>query len=78
MDINNDFVTVKLSREPSAILLSHLIALCLDQVVSLACDSIDELLRVRRITNALKELDSLLTFKLLKLAVLLDEFLLIN
>ena len=78
MDINNDFVTVKLSREPGAILLSHLISLCLDQVVSLACDSIDELLRVRRITNALEELDSLLTFKLLKLAVLLDEFLLIN
>ena len=76
--IDNDFVSIDLGDESSAVFLAHIVHLALDQVVPLASDSIDELLGVGWITDALEELNALLALQLFQLAVLLDELLLIN
>lgn len=76
--VDNNFVTVELGAESGAILVSHFSLIVLDHVISLVLHAINELLSVRRVTNALEELDSFLSFKLLKLAILFDKVLLIH
>ena len=58
-------------------MLPHVIHLALDQVSALAFNTFDELLRMRRVTYALEELDTLLALKLLQATILLDELLFI-
>ena len=75
---NDNFVSIKFSIESSAVQLTHVAHLILNQLVTLVVDTFDELVCVRWITNALEEFDALLTLKLFKLAVLLNEVLLVN
>ena len=76
--IDDNFVPVDLSRETRAVLLPHLAPRRLDQIGSLSVRLVDKLLGVRRVTDALEELDTLFTLQFLQLAILLDEFLLVD
>ena len=75
---HTDLVTVELRCEAIAILVSHFVLLCLDHALSARFNTLDEGLRVGRITDALEELDTLLALKFLQLAVLFDEILLVH
>ena len=72
------FVAVKLSGEPAAVLVAHLVLLGTYHVVPARVDSINKGISMGRITDALEELDAFLSFQVLQLAVLLDEVLLVN
>jgi len=50
----------------------------LNEILTLAVDIVNKILRVRRITNTLEEFDALLALELLQSAILLDELLLIS
>ena len=75
---NDNFVSIEFGIESSAVQLTHIVHLVLNQLVTLVVDTFDEHVCVRWITNTLEELDAFLALKLFKLAVLLDEVLLIN
>ena len=62
--INEYLIPVYFRNKARAVLAPHIILTRLDQIVSLALYLIDELLRVRRITDTLEELDTLLTLQL--------------
>lgn len=57
--VDYNLVAVDFSDETMAVILSHLILLRLDQIVSLAKCIVNELLGVRRVTDTLEELDTL-------------------
>lgn len=76
--MNYHFIAIKFCCKARAILISHLIFSVFYQIISLIIHSIYEALLMRRITDALEELNTLLSLKFLKLTILLDKILFVN
>ena len=62
--VHEYFIPIYFRHKACTVLPPHLISTRLDQIVSLALRLVNELLRVRRITDALEELDTLLALQL--------------
>jgi len=75
--VNYHFIAIKLCSKSRAILLTHLIFSGLNQIISLIINSIYKALFMRRITNALEKLNTLLSLKFLELTILFDKILFI-
>ena len=73
--IHNDFVRVQLRLKPVTVLVAHLQRLLLQYLCALVVDARNEVRRVRRVPNALEELDALLSLEFLQIAILFDKFL---
>ena len=73
LDGDNNFVRVTLSLETHDVLRSHLLFVIKNEVLSLDLDVVDEFISSWWITNALKELDTFLTLKILQLAIIKEE-----
>ena len=76
--IDHHLVFVNFRVETCAILVTHLVGSLIKEVSSLRFNIIDKVLSVRGIAHTLEELDSLFSLVLFKVAVLLDEVLLLD
>ena len=76
--VDDYFLLINFSFKSTGVVDSHFFLFVVQNHLSFSFNIIDESISVRRVTNALEELDTFFSFELLKFPVLLDKLLLVS